>query len=80
MYIYFSENSISYAERFLKDFYKKIESLSEFPKMYEIVPQLKTHNIRKILFRNYRILYQIDKHEEIIKIISILHSKQRLNI
>lgn len=48
--------------------------------MYEIVPQLETHHIRKILFRNYRILYQIDTHEEIIKIISVLHSKQRLDI
>jgi hypothetical protein len=36
---------MSYAERFLKDFYKKLESLSEFHQMYEIVPQLKTHNI-----------------------------------
>ncbi len=80
IYIYFSENSISYAERFLNDFYRKIESLSEFPKMYEIVPQLKKHHIRKIRFRNYRILYQIDNHEKIIKIVSILHSKQRLNI
>ncbi len=80
IYTYYSENSIQYAEHFLEDFYNKIESLIEFPKMYGIIPQLEKHNIRKLLFKDYRILYQIDKNNELIKIVAILHSKQRLQI
>ena len=80
IYNYYSENSIQYAEHFLEDFYKKIESLIEFPKMFGVIPQLKKHNIRKLLSKNYRILYQIDEDEELIKIVAILHSKQRLQI
>lgn len=57
IYDYFSENSTNYAEYFLEEFYKKINSLKDFPKMYTIVTQLETQEIRKILFRNYRILY-----------------------
>ena len=80
IYNYYSENSIQYAEHFLEDFYKKIESLIEFPKMYSIIPQLEKHDIRTLLFRNYRILYQIDEDEELIKVVAILHSKQRLQV
>ena len=80
IYIYYSENSIQFAEHFLEDFYIKIESLIEFPKAYGIIPQLEKHNIRKLLFRDYRILYQIDENEELIKIVAILHSKQRLQL
>jgi addiction module RelE/StbE family toxin len=79
IYNYYSENS-KYAEYFLEDFYNKIESLREFPKMYGIIPQLEKHNIRKLLFKDYRILYQIDENKELIKVVAILHSKQRLQI
>jgi len=80
IYNYYSENSIQYAEHFLEVFYNKIESLIEFPKMYSVIPQLEKHNIRKLLFKEYRILYQIDEDEDVIKIVAILHSKQRLQI
>jgi addiction module RelE/StbE family toxin len=80
IYNYYSENSIQYAEHFIEDFYNKIESLIEFPKMYGVIPQLEKHNIRKLLFRNYRILYQIDENEKLIKVVAILHLKQRLQI
>ena len=52
----------------------------EFPKMFGVIPQLKKQNFRKLLFKNYRILFQIDEDEELIKIVAILHSKQRLQI
>ena len=80
IYNYYSENSIQYTEHFLEDFYNKIESLREFSKMYGIIPQLEKHNIRKLLFKDYRILYQIDENKDLIKIVAILHSKQRLQI
>ena len=80
IYNYYSENSIQYAEHFIEDFYNKIESLIEFPKMYGVIPQLEKHNIRKLLFRNYRILYQIDENEKLINVVAILHLKQRLQI
>ena len=80
IYNYYSENSIQYAEHFLEDFFNKIESLTEFPEMYPIIPQLEKQNIRKLLLRDYRILYQIDENEELIKIVAILHAKHRLQI
>jgi len=80
IYKYYSENSIHYAEHFLEDFYNSLESLREFPKMYGIIPQLEKHNIRKLLFKDYRILYQVEENKELIKIVAILHSKQRLKI
>jgi len=80
LYNYYSENSIQYAEHFLEEFYIKIESLKDFPKIYGIIPQLEKHNIRKMLFKDYRILYQIYESNELIKIVAILHSKQRLQL
>ncbi len=80
IYNFYSENSIQYAEHFLVEFYNKVEILIEFPKMYGIIPQLEKQNIRKLLFRDYRILYQFDENEKIIKIVAILHAKQRLQL
>ncbi len=48
--------------------------------MYGVIPQFDKHKIRKLLFKNYRILYQIDEDEDLIKNVAILHSKQRLQI
>jgi len=42
--------------------------------MYGIIPQLEKHNIRKLLFKDYRILYQIDENKELIMLSLIINS------
>lgn len=80
IYNYFLENSTKYAEEFINGFYKKLENLKMFPKICSIVPKFEHYEIRKLLFKNYRILYQFNEDNDEIKIITILHSKQRLKL
>ena len=42
--------------------------------------QIKQYNIRKLVYRNYIVLYQIDYGSNTIHIIKILNSKQDINI
>ncbi len=80
IYNYFLENSTKYAEELINGFYKKLENLKRFPKICSIVPKFEHYEIRKLLFKSYRILYQFNEDNDEIKIITILHSKQRLKL
>ncbi len=76
----FKEHSIQRANDFIDNFYKEIQPLRDFPKMYAIVPQLEKQETRRFLYRNYKVLYQINEKKEIIYIVAFLHPNQRLQI
>ena len=48
-----------------------IDKLEHFPKTWRIVPEFNDENIRELLFKNYRIVYEIKW--KTIRIITIFH-------
>ena len=77
IYSYISRDSSSIAQRFIFKLISYVHNLSLFPEMGVVIEQ---YNIRKLIYRNYIILYQIDYYSNTIYIIKIFNSKQDINI
>lgn len=73
---YIAEDNISAAMKWIDELFKKIEQLNEFPESGRVVPEMKISHIRELLFRNYRIVYRIEKKQ--ISILTLRHFKQIL--
>jgi|SRR3989339_453823 len=66
------KDSPYYAERFIKSLVKSTEKLESMPLIGREVPELPQHNLREIIYKNFRIVYRVSKENDII-IISIIH-------
>jgi addiction module RelE/StbE family toxin len=53
---------------------KKVQALKELPLMGRIVPELEQEDIREIIDKQYRIVYQVT--EDYIEIITIFETRQ----
>jgi len=56
---YIRRNSVHYAYLEKKKIQEAIDQLSTQPTMGRTVPDQENENLREIIFRNYRIIYQI---------------------
>ncbi len=75
---YIAEDSIEFAISFYEQVKEKVENLIEFPKIGRKVPEIDDPNIRELIFRNYRLIYQFlgDK----IQIVRIIHGSRILDL
>ncbi len=75
---YIAQDSLEFAVSFYDQVKEKLENLNEFPNMGRKVPELDDPNIRELIFRNYRLIYQNlgDK----IQIVRIIHGSRILEI
>ena len=75
---YIAEDSIEFALSFYEQVKEKVENLIEFPKIGRKVPEIDDPNIRELIFRNYRLIYQFlgDK----IQIVRIIHGSRILDL
>ena len=73
---YIAQDSPQYASLFYDQIRQKVEDLNSFPKLGRKVPELDDPNLRELILRNYRLIYQI--FGEKIKIIRILHGSRIL--
>ncbi len=78
IYSYISQDSYVIAQKFITRLLDYTHMLSIFPELGTLV--LKQHNIRKLVYRNYLIIYQINYDSNLIHIIKILNSKQDIQI
>jgi len=51
----------------------KVDVLSQYPEFGRMVPEENDKNIREIVFRPYRIIYQVFEEKEVIGIARIWH-------
>ena len=51
----------------------KMDILVEFPKLGRIVPEKQDENIRELVFRSYRIVYQVLAEANVIAIARVWH-------
>lgn len=73
IHAYISQDSITYADRFIDRILIRIKELESFSNSGTIVPELNNEKIREIIIKPYRVVYLI---EEDISILNIIHSKQ----
>ena len=73
---FISKDSELYAVNFASKIISAVETLKVFPEIGRIVPEYGDPKIREIIYRNYRIVYQID--ERVIEIITVSHGSKLL--
>lgn len=56
---YITNDSISYANRFIAKILNRVKQLEAFPKSGRIVPEYGVDNLRELIEGNYRIVYKI---------------------
>ncbi len=74
---YIAQDSFEYALLFYEQVREKVENLTKFPKMGRKVPELDDPNIRELILRNYRLIYQI--LGEKIQIVRLIHGSRILD-
>lgn len=77
IYTYISQDSSSYAGRFVEKLLNRIRQLETFPKSGRIVPEFGIDNLREIIEGNYRIVYRLNT--ETVFIARIQHSAMLLS-
>jgi plasmid stabilization system protein ParE len=51
----------------------RVDYLAAFPKMGRVVPEAEDENIREIILRPYRVIYQVIEQQQIVAIARIWH-------
>jgi addiction module RelE/StbE family toxin len=74
---YIARDSEYYAINFTERIISSVEQLSSLPEMGRKVPEADENNIREIIIRPYRIIYQVQDNS--INIITIIHSARDLS-
>jgi addiction module RelE/StbE family toxin len=73
---FISKDSKLYAVNFASKIISAVETLKVFPEIGRIVPEYGDPKIREIIYRNYRIVYQIE--ERAVEIITVSHGSKLL--
>jgi addiction module RelE/StbE family toxin len=74
---YISLDAEFYAQIFVEKIIQISDRLKNFPMSGRVVPEFNNESIREIIFRNYRIIYEIT--EENIIILSVIHGSKLLD-
>ncbi|MHA1585333.1 MAG: type II toxin-antitoxin system RelE/ParE family toxin [Promethearchaeota archaeon] len=74
---YISLDNPNYALFIQNRIFEMVDHLRQFPKIGRVVPEYKTSNIREILFKGYRIIYQLKG--EYIEILAVFHGSRKLD-
>ena len=67
-----------FAEVFEEKVIAQVRRLERFPRMGRVVPEIGDDAIREVLYRNYRIVYVVDRDDEEVEVLTIFHSSQQL--
>jgi toxin ParE1/3/4 len=75
---YIAEDSKSEAEKWLIELFGEVKRLEMFPESARVVPELNDPNIREVIFKNFRIIYEISVNN--INILTVRRFRQELDI
>jgi len=75
---YIAQDKTSAAEKWINTVFSKVEQLESSPEIGRVVPEIRNNRFRELIYRNYRIIYHIEKTQ--ISILTIRHGKQILPI
>jgi toxin ParE1/3/4 len=75
---YISEDSKTYATRFIESLVKATKKLETMPRCGRIVPELEAYGLREVVYQNYRIVYRIVEGNEDVEILAVLHGAREI--
>lgn len=75
---YIAQDNPSAAEKWINTVFSKVERIESSPEIGRVVPEIRNNRFRELIYRNYRIIYHIEKTQ--ISILTIRHGKQILPI
>ncbi|MBP7528741.1 MAG: type II toxin-antitoxin system RelE/ParE family toxin [Syntrophorhabdaceae bacterium] len=75
---YIARDNPAAAEVWVNTIFSKVGDLKAFPQSGRLVPETNNHNIRDLIYGNYRIVYRIEKKR--ISILTVRHGKQMLPV
>jgi toxin ParE1/3/4 len=61
------------AEAFGFALMKRVDILENFPRLGRVVPELAEETIRELIYRSYRIVYQVIEEQNIVVVVRIWH-------
>ena len=73
---YIEKDSPVYAKAVVSKLFEKVETLTSFPKLGRIVPEINNENIRELFIYSYRLVYKVTS--DTIMIIAVIHGKRLL--
>jgi len=71
---YIAESRPVAAERFVRQVFRLVAQLADFPESGRIVPEFDESNIRELIRRPCRIVYRVKPQERIVEIARIWHA------
>ena len=71
---YISLDSPEIAKRFVSSLFDAVERLVDFPLTGHVVPEFDNEQIREVIKRPCRIVYRINKQQDVIEIVRVWHS------
>ena len=71
---YIARDSEYYAAEFVGRIVNTVENLCILPSMGRRVPEIDDRKIREIIFKSYRIIYQLDEEKEKLLVLAIIHA------
>jgi toxin ParE1/3/4 len=73
---FIAEDSISIAERFIKNLFQAVERLSDFPESGRIVPEFDDPAIREVIRKPCRIINRVDSTKHTVEIARVWHASR----
>ncbi len=79
IYNYIALDSLYYARKTIKEIYERIDTLRHSPYMWRKVPELDLNSIREIIYKSYRIIFEINDICKTVILQTIIHGKRDFN-
>ena len=76
---YMAQYSKPLAKTFVEKVFEKAELLKNFPEMGRMVPEIESPKVRELIYKQYRIVYQIVSKDKI-RMLTVYHSAQPLSL
>ena len=73
---YISHDSIKYANETLENIYYRIYELKNAPYLGRYVPEFSDKHFREIIYKSYRIVYDVSKDSNTVYIHFVIHAKR----
>lgn len=73
---YISRDSIKYANKTSENIYSRIYELERKPYLGRYVPELPNKNLRELIYKSYRIVYNVSEESNTVYIHFVIHNKK----
>lgn len=75
---YYEDTAPDYASLLVQQILVQAGKLEHFPRMGRVVPEIGDDAIRELIYRDYRIIYIVDADDEVVEVLTVVHSSQHL--